>query len=539
VGRVIVIGWDGATWSVAGPLSDAGRLPTLTALRRGGAEGVLETVPNMNSAPAWSTIATGLNPGRHGIFYFDEPVPGTYRRTVVNAARRTGASLWRMASDAGKRIVVVNVPISYPAEEVNGYLVAGLDTPSKSLPGFTHPADLPGRFGDLFEDYIVEPGAPSLMRAGRVGEARDKLLESVDGWTAVTDRLMDEPWDLVFVVFTSSDTSQHFFWSPELRSTIDRVYEVQDEATGQLVEKARSQDPEVNVIVLADHGGAANTRGPELMPIWLEDRGFQAATRPTLRSRVLSAGFSLANRTLTRDQKQALARRFPKLREEAEAEARLAGIDWARTRAYSDGLRDEVLVNAAGREPEGIVPPTGYGAFVRELQAAVEGIQEAGTGSPVVASVRHREEAYHGPFLDRAPDLTIRWILDEDRSFGGFRCEARRGRERMEQAVTRPPFQPGGHHPEGIVVANGANVRSGAVRGELQDVTPTILALLGVPVPGDLDGRPLGLLKDVRTEVSEGPAVPDAGEATASDSSGYTEEEEEAVRRRLEDMGYI
>ena len=96
--RLIVIGWDGATWSVADPLSKAGRLPMLASLRAGGAEGVLETVPNMNSAPAWSTIATGIDPGRHGIFYFDEPVKGTYRRTVVNATRRSGATLWHMAS---------------------------------------------------------------------------------------------------------------------------------------------------------------------------------------------------------------------------------------------------------------------------------------------------------------------------------------------------------------------------------------------------------------------------------------------------------
>src|SRR5437763_6487411 len=99
----------------------SGRLPMLASLRAGGAEGVLETVPNMNSAPAWSTIVTGLDPGRHGIFYFDEPVPGTYRRSVVNASRRAGASLWRMAGRAGRRVVSVNVPISYPAEPVNGY----------------------------------------------------------------------------------------------------------------------------------------------------------------------------------------------------------------------------------------------------------------------------------------------------------------------------------------------------------------------------------------------------------------------------------
>jgi predicted AlkP superfamily phosphohydrolase/phosphomutase len=112
--RVLVVGWDGATWSVADALAREGRLPTLQALRNGGSEGVLESVPNMNSAPSWSTIVTGLGPGRHGIFYFDEPVPGTYRRTVINAGRRAGSSLWRIASDAGKRVLAVNVPISYP-----------------------------------------------------------------------------------------------------------------------------------------------------------------------------------------------------------------------------------------------------------------------------------------------------------------------------------------------------------------------------------------------------------------------------------------
>ncbi len=533
--RVLVIGWDGATWSVADPLVRAGRLPMLSSLRDQGAEGILETVPNMNSAPAWSTIATGVNPGRHGIFYFDEPVPGTYRRTVVNAARRSGPSLWRMASEAGKRIVVVNVPISYPAEAVNGYLVAGLDTPSKSLPGFTHPAGLADRFPELFGDYIIEPGAPSLMRAGKVHEAADKLVEAIPGWAGVTSRLMEEPWDLVFVVFTSTDTAQHFFWAGKHRRIIERVYEEQDRATAMLVEQARAQSPDVNVMVLADHGGEANSRGPEFMPIWLEDQGLQARTRPTLRSRVITAGFGLANRTLTREQKQALASRFPRLREQAEAEARLAGIDWSRTRAYSDGLRDEVLINQAGREPEGIVSAAQYQQFVRELKERISGIRELDTGRPVVEQVWHREEAYSGPHIDRAPDITIRWVLGEP--FRGFQCETRAGNERMRKLAEVTPFQDGGHHAEGIFVASGPNVAPGQVRGTLMDVTPTILALLGIAVPSDLDGRPLGALAGVEAETGQAASPVEVG-ATRDPASGYTPEEE-AVRRRLEDLGYL
>jgi len=372
---------------------------------------------------------------------------------------------------------------------------------------------------------------------------------------------MDEEWDLVFVVFTPTDMVHHFFWEGEDRRVVERVYQAHDEHTAALVEKARSQDPDVNVMIVADHGGAVNTRGPEFMPVWLEDRGLQVRTTPSMRSRVLKAGFDLANRRLTREQKQALARRLPRLREKAESESVVSGMDWSRTKAYSDGLRDEVWINAAGREPEGIVGPAEYDAFAEQLAAAVADIREVGTGRRVLDSALPRSRLYHGPFLDRAPDVTLRFALDVDRYCRGFEVSTRAARERMEEIASKPPPTSGGHSPEGLFVAAGPNVRSAAVRGRLEDVTPTVLALLGAPVPSDLDGRVLDFVKDLRPEMVEagrsgvgarasasGAAGPGDGEAQAGGragtdgrdpATGYTEEEEEAVRRRLEDLGYL
>jgi predicted AlkP superfamily phosphohydrolase/phosphomutase len=488
----------------------------------------------MNSAPAWSTIATGVEPGRHGIFYFDERAPGSYGRRIINADRRAAVSLWRMCSEAGRRVIVVNVPISYPAETVNGILVAGLDAPSKDILGFAHPPDLARRYADLFKGYVVEPEAPTLMRAGRVNEAERALLESVEGWVSLTGRLMqDEEWDLAFVVFTSTDTCQHFFWNVDGNRAVERVYEVQDEATGRLVDLARSQDQEVNVIILADHGGAANTRGPELMQAWLEDQGLMARVTPGLRSRLTVGAFNLINRKLSRERKRALARVFPRLKERAETESRLAGIDWSRTRAFSDGIRDDVLINVRGREPEGVVAPEEHSRFVQELQELIAGMREEDTGLPVVDEVLHRDDVYRGPFVDRAPDFTVRWRI-EDRAFGPLVAKTEAGRERMRQILARPPLQPGGHHPLGMFVASGPNVRPTSVQGKLADVTPTVLALLGVPVPNDLDGAPLDILKRVEVRAADRPASTVAERETA-----YTPEEEELVKRRLEDLGYI
>jgi predicted AlkP superfamily phosphohydrolase/phosphomutase len=537
VNRVLVIGWDGATWDIAESLCAAGRLPTLAALRSAGAAGLLRSVPNTNSAPAWSSIVTGLNPGRHGIFYFDEPVPGTHRRRMVNAQRRVGATVWRLASDAGRRVVVVNVPISYPAEPVRGALVAGLDTPKKSLPGFTHPPNLVTRHADVFKDYFIEPGVPSLVRSGRTREAITGLMKSVDGWLAVASLLFDEvDWDLAFVVFTSTDTAQHFFWTERgARTIIERVYEAQDAATRQLIERATAADPEVNVMIVSDHGGAANTRGPEFMPTWLEDQGLMSRGRSSVKGRAVSAAFRVANRVWTADQKKALARRMPELRGWAESEALFGDIDWSRTRAYSDGVRDEVLVNVVGQGQIGGVGLEEHGTFVSQLKDALSDLRELDTGRPVVEWVRSRDELYQGPFVDRAPDITVRWLFDGP--FQGFECDTARGRSRMKELAERAPFQSGGHHPDGLFVAHGPNIRkSTGVVGDLVDVTPTILSLLGVAIPRELDGEPLTVLTDVTPALDEERKT-DQGSREAV--AGYTEEEEDAIRQRLQDMGYL
>ena len=119
----------------------------------------------------------------------------------------------------------------------------------------------------------------------------------------------------------------------------------------------------------------------------------------------------------------------------------------------------------------------------------------------------------------------------------------------MRQLVARPPFTDGGHHGEGLFLAAGPNVRPGYVQGRLEDVAPTVLALLGVPVPAELDGRPLDLLKGVDVEEGARPVPGTSASdvrpgvdrpAVGSDpETGYTPEEEEEVRRRLEDLGYL
>lgn len=142
--QILLIGLDGATWDLILPWVAEGRLPNLGALLREGSWGtLLSTVPPA-TFPAWSSFLTGLNPGRHGIFDFTRRKFGTYEVEFVNSTYRRGRSLFRIASEAGKRVGVIGVPATYPPEKVNGFLISGFDAPVATGidPSFVYPREL-------------------------------------------------------------------------------------------------------------------------------------------------------------------------------------------------------------------------------------------------------------------------------------------------------------------------------------------------------------------------------------------------------------
>jgi predicted AlkP superfamily phosphohydrolase/phosphomutase len=130
--RVLVIGLDGATFDLIKPWIEQGKLPHLARLMREGTHAPLQTVPTRNSGPAWSSIVTGVNPGRHGVFYLTTRLPDSYATRPAQAADRQAPAIWDRLSAAGKRVLVFNVPITYPAGPIGGCLVAGLDAPGPS-----------------------------------------------------------------------------------------------------------------------------------------------------------------------------------------------------------------------------------------------------------------------------------------------------------------------------------------------------------------------------------------------------------------------
>ncbi|HRX04094.1 MAG: alkaline phosphatase family protein [Anaerolineae bacterium] len=558
--RLLIIGLDGATFDLIRPWATAGKLPNIARLMRGGSSAPLRSVPNQNSAPAWSSFATGKNPGKHGIFYFDERIEGTYNKRYLNGGFRQGESWWSLASQAGKVVGVVNVPMSYPAEKVNGVMLAGLDAPGVDSPGFSHPPELIDELQQNVGDYIIEPGIPSYMKMGRRDLAEQAIFDAADKRAAYTRYLMSSrAWDVFHVTFTAPDASHHFFWRdmdlahPEYNpveavrygDTVERVYERMDQIVGELTALA----PDATVMLMSDHGGGFNQRGAEYLNDWLASIGLlhyldSGGQRPSLPARgkklamaPLKWGYNQVDRRLPRDAKLKLVRLLPGVRERMEMALTFGNIDWTRTKAYAYGARDDLWINLQGREPGGIVPPEEYEALRDEIIEKLHASRDVLDHEPVLEEAIKREDVYHGPNLHKSPDIIIRWKTT--RVIRGIYLP-QPGKEPPPVPPLSPNLNNGGHRLHGIFVMAGDGVREGHRfdEGILWDLAPTILHYLGVPVPDDMDGRVLAESFDADW-LAEHPVTFSAGTGESGQGADYDSEAQALIDERLRGLGYV
>ncbi len=216
-------------------------------------------------------------------------------------------------------------------------------------------------------------------------------------------------------------------------------------------------------------------------------------------------------------------------------------IDWSRTRAYAQGNFGQIFLNLKGRQPQGCVAPEDVRPLLEDLKAGLRTIPHPETGEPLVEHVYERDELYHGPHAHLAPDLTV--VLTD------WRYRTIGLHDFTTHKVISPAFGPtGDHRMDGILVASGPAFRTGATPrdAELLDIAPTVLHLLGVPVPGDMDGRVLAEILDSSLSPVNLPVRASAMAAThahvtssAPGDSVYTAEEDAEIQRRLEELGYL
>ena len=524
--RLIVLGWDSATFDVVDPLFVAGRLPNLAALAERGARGPLaSTWPPMTDC-AWTSAFTGRNPGAHGIFGSWYRAPGAYGCRYFSSRDRKAAAAWELTE--GIRWLVWNVPMTFPPNGIDGVMVAGYGAPPGS--SFCSPAE--------FQDELARrwPLEDLLDRAphGSLERFRDDLIRGLAVQAeALPFAARESGADCVVAVWPHVDRAQHFFWrftntDQALASAIEDVYAAMDAATGAIVDAF----PDADVMVVSDHG-AGPLHADVNVGAFLAQRGhatYAAPKRNVLAD--IAWGLPAPIRRAARRMAPGTARRAMG----AALVKQLGPFDWNNTKAFV-GVNGDLWLNLQGREPSGNVTADDAPALLEELVAGLATIEDPVRGEPVFQAIYRRDELYSGPALALAPELML------DSWSAGYRVAVKRDRS---APVVGPPTSLAGvrepwsseHRPEGILVAGGPRVAPGRPEGaSLYDVAPTMLALLEQPVASDSDGRPL-------TEVLDGPflenhpiAERDVGPRDAA--AAYSEDEAAAVAAHLKDLGYI
>ena len=555
--KVFVLGLDGATWDVLKPLANSGDLPNISRLMERGASGTLGSIFPPLSPVAWTGIMTGKNSGKHGIFefleYSHDPLHGR-----VNSSRAIQTELvWEVAGRHGKATVAGGVPMSYPARKAPGFYLGDFLSPADA-PDF---ASDPGIMAELEREIgPYRPWSTTVHDGGNEAATLKDLTEYLDHHLKAVQFLMKRcPWDLFMFDLMATDRAQHelwHVWDPAHREAKGRdlsairagyvdFWRRLDDGIGAI---ESALPPDTTLLLLSDHGF-----GPiewyVNFNVWLLDRG-DIALQDSLYVRQKKwfydrgatpewfykqmVRFGLAEQRVGRFRGKQTGP-IERLAEAAFLSKR--HIDWSKTKAYSQGNFGQIFVNQKGRQPQGCVAPEDVRPLLDELKAGLMAIPHPETGEPLVEKVLERDDLYDGPHAHLAPDLTV--VLRD------WRYRTIGLHDFTTNKLIAPSFGPtGDHRMEGVLIASGPAVRAGA-RPEgatLLDIAPTILHLLGVPVPADMDGRPLAELFDPAilpppASDEPGPGAPAPAEPVAA--SAYTEEEDAAIQQRLADLGYL
>lgn len=536
--RVLVIGLDGATFRLLGPLVAAGEMPELARLMETGCHGELcSTFPPL-TPPAWSAFMTGKNPGKHGVVSFRRAPAGYRTGDFISARTLRARTLWEIVSEAGLVVGAMHVVPSYPVRAVNGFMVACMLSPPGAK-DIIYPPEYRSLLGD---DYVISLEPPKQLVTSEP-QYRAKALDYIRGLRELGRRrlraavrlMRKRPCDLLAVIFYEPDRVQHFFWKhltgtvpkggdptvvAELAAAAGAIYRDLDVAIAML---RRESGPDTVTFVISDHGFADAPDRFVYVNRWLADRGWLHVHR-TWRAR----------RRLVKHLPPALRTRFDTVER--------IFVNWSRSQAWCDAMETRsaaLWINLEGRQPQGRVRPGAeYERLREEIRRGLSELRD--DGRPVFKLVALREEVYQGPMTETAPDLLLYANPTHGLRFNGLRPELRARSafaEFVEYGFT------GAHEPAGIYVVAGPGIAPLGRQGPkpIEALAPTILCLMGLPVPDGMDAPPLlDFLTPEKRAATSLRYVPDREPIPQPEDEGYGSDEDRAqIEARLRALGYV
>jgi len=504
--RLLVIGLDGATFDIIKP--NLHRLPTLRKLIEGGTHGTLRSTIPPVTIPAWPAMFTGKNPGKIGAFDF-RYMEKDYAIKPHNLSTMNCTYVWDIMDRKGMKSAVINVPGTWPIRPLSGPMVSCMLTP----PGrdFAHPKTLQKRIEKEIPGYstALMEGGGKIESSYRTFEANAKIL----GWFLPD---LGRKLDAIFMVFRVPDVLSHARDAGE--KDLVECYMRIDQELGRILSGSNT-----DIMVVSDHGYGLAKGSMLFINTWLERNGylsFRKDHKPAASKNILALRRIFMGRRRSKIARILLSktgRNVPFFSSPFDASM----VDMQKTMAFSYNTTTSpycgIWLNVKGRYENGVVDKGDYQKLRNEIAGKLR-------SDGMIKAVYMREELYKGGGIE-IPDMV---------------AEAN-GLLSSGISPALASAYKGCHAINGIFIAYGPGFRSGSEIKDARvwDIAPTVLHMLGLPVPEDMDGR---VLKDIFTPGSH----PQKNkprftkpEVMARQKVEKESGDEERMKQRLKELGYI
>jgi predicted AlkP superfamily phosphohydrolase/phosphomutase len=505
--KVFILGLDGFSYDYFSYLLSNNYLKNFSRICEESSYGPLESTYPANSFPAWTSFMTGVNPGKHSIFY---PVvyqgDNSYSGELFQSTQIKVPTLFEILSERDYSVGIINQPMTYPPFEVNGFLISGF-APENSQ--YTYPTSV--------QEFIEEKFPKYKLHIKREHQPKDSLRNAKNNMLII-ERLSNSLFkrksiDIKCVIITEIDRISHWYWDD--KEIIDEIYHTADEIVGRMFDKYGNDH---HFIILSDHG--FNIGKSIFYPnYWLEKEGYLKRARKRKRLQdnyLILRGLRAINKIF---KKMRITRSFDMSEE----------IDWERTQVF---FRNDFGFrwNLVGRERRGVLLEKDRIKLESEVFNKLLEVEDPySDGKRMFSQVLKKEDIYHGEHARYASDF----FLD----FNYHYCRCISSDLFSKKMVLPNRNEPGKHSKYGIVLFSGVGINKSKIVNNMRitDIVTNIFVLLNEPIPSHWDGH---VIPDLFSNQQVIRNISYLEDDISKRKTGTTKDSNEIIDR-LQGLGYI
>jgi predicted AlkP superfamily phosphohydrolase/phosphomutase len=474
---------------------EEGFCPNIKSMCENFVYGPLETVFPPVTAPAWLSMATGLNPGKTGVFdYINRVSPDGNLIAPISSAAYQNRAVWDYLNRNNVTVGIFNYPTLYPPPQIKGFAVSGMG--AKNLNSFCYPEQLNSEISSITDSYKTSLN----LRNRKYKQDINLFFKDIDKFIANQKKVLlhlmqNKEWDFFFAVFSFTDWMQHVLWkdidqghpfynsktSPAVHHSYKKMWKKIDAVIGDILDLLPVGS---NFIIVSDHGSGpldsvfySNT--------WLQNKGWLKKKKTTVLKSIIADSFSILSESYDNKYSTKLSN-FIK-RKILNINSTMDFIDIKTSLAYSpehNTMFGCINLTAKGKSQDGFKEN-----LIKELYRLPESYNAINSVTVILP-----EDVYSGPFVHLSPDIFF--IVNDY-------CSTVEIAFSKEVFIQSPSIElrTGGHRRHGVFIARGDIFKRGTITASILDIAPTILALYDIEIPDTMDGKMLS--QSIKHEILE------------------------------------